>query len=83
MAEDVEGRERAKGKPGEHPRVRTQRRGALPRALDRRRPAARRDRAQPLMALWHPVYDSNRLREASEGLNRHAAPGVDGQTWAA
>ena len=83
MAEAVEGRELAKGKPGEHTRVRTQRRSALQRALDRRRQAARRDHTKPLTALWHHVDDINRLREASDGLNREAAPGVDGQTWAA
>ena len=82
-AEAVEGRELAKGKTGEHTRVRTQRRSALQRALDRRRQAARRDHAKPLTALWHHVDESNRLREASDGLNRDAAPGVDGQTWAA
>ena len=43
----------------------------------------RRDRATPLTALWHHVYDIDRLREAYYGLNREAAPGVDGQTWAA
>ena len=83
MAEDVEGRELAKGKTGEQPRVRTQRRSALQRALDRRRQAARRDHEKPLTALWHHVYDINRLREAYHGLKRDAAPGVDGQTWAA
>jgi RNA-directed DNA polymerase len=83
MAEDVEGRELAKGKTGEQNRVRTQSRSALHHALDRIRQAARRDHAKPLTALWHHVYDINRLREAYDGLNRDAAPGVDGQTWAA
>jgi hypothetical protein len=83
MAEDVEGRELAKGKTGEHTRVRTQCRSALQRALDRRRQAARRDHAKPLTALWPQVYDINQLREAYNGLNRAAAPGVAGQTWAA
>ena len=82
-AEAVAGRERAQGKTGEHTRVRTQRRSALQRGLDRSRQAARRDHAQPLTALWHQVYDLNRLREAYDGRNRAAAPGVDGQTWAA
>jgi len=63
-AEAVEGRDLAKGKTGEPTRVRTQRRSALQRALDRRRQAARRDHATPLTALWHHVYDINRLREA-------------------
>jgi RNA-directed DNA polymerase len=82
-AEAVEGRELAKGKTGEHSRVRTPCRRALHRALDRRRQAARRDHAKPLTALWHHVYDVNRLREADDGRNRAAAPGVDGQTGAA
>ena len=83
MAEDVEGRELAKGKTGEQTRVRTQCRNALQRALDRRRQAARRDHVKPMTVLWPQVYDINRLREAYDGLNRDAAPGVDGQTWAA
>jgi len=78
----VEGRELAKGKTVEQTRVRTQRRSALQRALDRIRAAARKDRAMPLTALWHHVYDIDRLREAYDGLNREASPGVDGQTWA-
>src|SRR5262249_22949814 len=45
--------------------------------------AARRDHAQPLTALWHHVYAINRLREAYDGLNHAAAPGVEGPTWAA
>lgn len=83
MAEDVEGRELAKGKTGAQTRVRTQCRSALQRALDRIRQAARREHVKPMTALWHHVYDINRLREAYDGLNRDAAPGVDGQTWAA
>lgn len=82
-AEAVEGRELAKGKTGEPTRVRTQRRSARPRALDRRRQAARRDPAKPLTALWHHGDDIHRLREAYTGLNRDAAPGVAGQAWAA
>jgi RNA-directed DNA polymerase len=82
-AEVVEGRELAKGKAVEQNRVRTQRRGTLQRALDRIRQAAQRDRATPLTALWHHVYGIDRLREAYHGLNRDAAPGIDGQTWAA
>ena len=56
-AEVVEGRELAKGKTGELTRVRTQRRSALQRALDRLRAAVRRARTTPLTALWHHVYD--------------------------
>jgi RNA-directed DNA polymerase len=81
-AEVEEGRELAKGKTAEQNRVRTQRRSALQRALDRIRAAARKDRAMPLTALWHHVYDIDRLREAYDGVNRDASPGRDGQTWA-
>jgi group II intron reverse transcriptase/maturase len=35
-----------------------------------------------LTALWHHVYDIDRLREAYYGVNRRAVPGVDGETWA-
>jgi group II intron reverse transcriptase/maturase len=79
----VAGRELAKGKTVEHTRVRTQCRSALQQALDRIRAAARKDRAMPLTALWHHVYDIERRREAYYGVNRGASPGVDGQTWAA
>jgi RNA-directed DNA polymerase len=81
-AEVEEGRELAKGKTVEQNRVRTQRRSALPRALDRIRAAARKDRAMPLTALWHHVYDIDRLREAYDGVHRDASPGRAGQTWA-
>jgi RNA-directed DNA polymerase len=81
-AEVVEGRELAKGNPGQQNRVRTQRRTALSRALDRVRQAAK-DSARRLTALWHHVYAIDRLREAYYSLNHDAAPGVDGQTWAA
>jgi len=81
-AEAVEGRELAKGKAVEHTRVRTPRRSALHRALDRRRAAARRS-VRPLTALGPHGDEVERLREASTGLNREAAPGGDGQTGTA
>ena len=81
-AEVVEGRELAKGNSGQQNRIRTQCRAALSRALDRVRQAAR-DSAIRLTALWHHVYSIDRLREAYNSLNHDAAPGVDGQTWAA
>jgi RNA-directed DNA polymerase len=81
-AEVVEGRELAKGNAGQQTRGRTQRRAALSHALDRVRQAAK-DRGQRLTARWHHVYSIDRLREAYDRLKHHAAPGVDGQTWAA
>jgi len=81
-AEVVVGRALAKGHAGQHTRGRTQSRAALSPALDPVRQAAR-DRAIRLTALWHHVYASDRLREAYDSLHHDAAPGVDGQTWAA
>jgi hypothetical protein len=62
-AEVVEGRELAKGNAGQHNRVRTQRRAALSRALDRGRQAAK-DSVMRLTALWHHVHAIDRLQEA-------------------
>jgi RNA-directed DNA polymerase len=81
-AEVGEGRELAKGNPGQHTRGRTQCRAALSRALDRGRQAARAS-AMRWTALWPQVYAIDRLREADDSLNHDAAPGVDGQTGAA
>ncbi len=81
-AEVVEGRGLAKGNLGGCNRDRTQCRDTLQQALDWVRQAARRARIL-LTALWHHVYDIDRLREAYYGVNRRAAPGVDGATWAA
>jgi RNA-directed DNA polymerase len=83
MAAGVAGRARATGQPGEPTRGRPQGRRVLSRAPDRRRQAARRDHAAPLTALWPQVYDIDRLREAYYGRTRDAAPGIEGQTWAA
>jgi retron-type reverse transcriptase len=81
-AEVVEGRGLAKGNLGGCNRDRTQCRDTLQQALDRVRQAARRVRLL-LTALWHHVYDIDRLREAYYSVNRRAAPGVDGEMWAA
>ena len=79
--EVVEGRARAKGNAGPHTRGRTQRRGALSRALARGRQAAKA-RGQRLTALGHPVSSLDRLRAAYDSLTPDAAPGVEGQTGA-
>jgi RNA-directed DNA polymerase len=81
-AEVVEGRGLAKGNLGGCNRDRTQCRDTLQQALDRVRQVARRVRLL-LTALWHHVYDIDRLQEAYYSVNRRAAPGVDGETWAA
>jgi len=81
-AECLEGRGLAKGNPGEQIRFWTQGQVDLQHALDRIRNAARRDKKQRFTALWHHVYNVNRLRQAYLALQREAAPGVDGETWA-
>jgi RNA-directed DNA polymerase len=53
-----------------------------PRALDRVRRVAERDREARFTALLHHV-DVERLREAFVALKRQASPGVDGVTWEA
>jgi len=80
-AEGVEERGLAKRSSDQQPRSRTQSRNDLRHALDRVRRAARKDRGLRFTALWHHVYDVARLREAYFGLERNAAPGVDGETW--
>jgi len=81
-AECPEGRGLAKGNPGEQIRFWTQGQVDLQHALDRIRNAARRDKRQRFTALWHHVYNVNRLRQAYLALQREASPGVDGETWA-
>jgi RNA-directed DNA polymerase len=80
-AEEMEGRDPAKGNPSQPTRHRTQSRVRLQQELARVRQAARKDRGLQLSALWHQVYDTDRLREAYFGLERKSAPGVDGETW--
>ena len=80
-AEQVEGRGPAKGNSLRGPEDRTQGRDPLQVALERIRQAASRDQELRLTALWHHVYDVDRLRREYFALKPHAAPGVDGQTW--
>lgn len=53
----------------------------LPKALERIRQAANRDRKMRFTSLWHHVYSLEALGNAYHNLKRDAAPGVDGQTW--
>lgn len=80
-AEEVEGRGLAKGKTRQFPKVRTQSRRALQEGLERIRQASKERKDERLTALWHHVYNPNRLHEAYLALNRESAPGVDGVTW--
>ena len=81
MAEQVERRGLAKGKP---PRQNTNRaldREVVQSALGRIRQAAVKDKKVKFTSLMHHIYNLSTLREAYYGLKRDAAPGVDGETW--
>jgi len=80
-AEATEGRELAKGNSPEHNAFRTQGREGAPSALERVRQAARKDRKQRFTALFHHIYDVERLRAAFSAIRKDAAAGVDEETW--
>jgi RNA-directed DNA polymerase len=89
-SEGMEGRGRAKGNSNQQTGHRTQGRdvsgcnrpGHRPQsALERVRQVAEERKEERFTALWHHVYNEESLREAYLGLNRKAAPGVDGVTW--
>jgi group II intron reverse transcriptase/maturase len=82
VAEALEGRGLAKGNASQLTTSRTQGRiQDVPEGLARVRQAARRSRKVQFTALLHHVT-VDRLRESFQRLNRRAAPGVDGVTWA-
>jgi group II intron reverse transcriptase/maturase len=80
-AEAVEGRGPAKGNASQQNVLRTQRRDGTPSALDRVRQVARKDRNAKFTALFHHLT-LDRLRDAFLALQRKAAAGIDGVTWA-
>jgi len=81
MAERVERRGLAKGKPPRQNTNRAQDREVVQSALGRIRQAAVKDRKEKFTSLMHHIYNLSTLREAYYGLKRDAAPGVDGETW--
>lgn len=81
VAEPVEERGLAKGNLRKQTKPRTQRRTFLQHELSRVRQAARRDAGARFTALWHHVYNVERLREAYDSIKRRSAPGIDGETW--
>jgi RNA-directed DNA polymerase len=80
-AEAKEGRELAEGNSLERNAPRTQGREGAPSALERVRQAATRDKKQRFTALYHHIYDVERLRTAYLTTKKDAAAGVDGETW--
>jgi phosphoglucomutase len=79
--EMVEGRPLAKGNSPKNATSRTQSRIDANSALARVRHAARRDRKQRFTALFHHVYNVDRLRDAYWALKPDASAGIDGETW--
>ncbi|WP_437313109.1 group II intron reverse transcriptase/maturase [Sorangium sp. So ce385] len=79
-AEVVEGRGPTEGNTDQQNAPRTQCRTSPPRALDRVRQAAARDRNARFTALFHHVT-LDRLCDAFLSLEKRAAAGVDGVTW--
>jgi len=81
-AEVVEERGLAKGNTDSATRPGRSAGQGVPRAPDRVREVARRDRGARFTALLHHV-DLARLRAAYWAIRPQAAPGVDGVTWGA
>ena len=79
--EGMEGRGLAKWKPRQQNAPRTPCRTGASNALERVRQAAYKDKKLRFTALFHHVYNIDRLRHAYLCLKRDAAPGVDGETW--
>ena len=80
-AEGVEERGLAKGNPPRFARSRTQSRGILQSALRRIRQVAKARKGERFTALWHHIYNPDRLHEVYFAQKRESAPGVDGVTW--
>ncbi len=80
-AEGAEGRGLAKGNSREQNVLRTQGRISATSALERVREAIRRNRKERLTALYHHVYDIDRLRDSYFALSKEAAAGINGETW--
>ena len=80
-AERMEGNGLAKGNLLEQNASRTPSRSDALNALERVRQAAKGNKEMRFTALYHHIYDPERLRWAYYQLKRQAAPGVDGETW--
>src|SRR6266852_1838012 len=84
-AEGLEGltrRRLANENPPQATALRTQGRILAHAALGRVRQAAEQQKGERFTALLHHIYAIDTLRAAFYELERDAAPGVDGETWA-
>jgi RNA-directed DNA polymerase len=80
-AEGLEGRQLAKRNSPQATTLRTQGRARVHAALGRVRQVAEQKKGVRFTALLHHIYAIDTLRAAFHGLERDAAPGVDGETW--
>jgi RNA-directed DNA polymerase len=81
VAEEMEGRGLAKGNLGQQNAIRTQSRVVAPSELAQVRQTAKSNKDAKFTALMHHIYRIDTLRFAYSQLKRHAAAGVDGETW--
>jgi RNA-directed DNA polymerase len=81
-AEGLEGRGLAERNSPQGTTRRTQGRERVHAALGRVRQAAEQKKGERFTALLHHIYAIDTLRAAFHELERDAAPGVDGETWA-
>jgi RNA-directed DNA polymerase len=80
-AEGLEGRRLAERNSAQATTLRTQGRARVHEVLGRVRQAAEGQQGVRFTALLHHIYAIDTLRAAFQGLERDAAPGVDGETW--
>ena len=80
-AEEMEGRGLAKGNLSQQNASRTQSRISAPSELEQVRQTATLNKEAKFTALLHHIYRIDTLRFAYSQLKRHAAAGVDGETW--
>lgn len=82
VAEEAEGRGRAKENPEQQNEAWTQSHSVNSyNALARIRQIAKEERETRFTALWHHVYNVKQLSASFFGLKPNAAPGVDRETW--
>ncbi len=77
----MEGRGLAKGNLGQQNAPRTLSRISAPSELAQIRQTAKSNKDVKFTALMHHIYRIDTLRFAYSQLKRHAAAGVDGETW--
>jgi len=77
----MEGRGLTKRNLSQQNAFRTQRRADAPSELDQIRQKAKWNKDAKFTALMHHIYNIDTLRFAYFQIKRHAAAGVDGETW--